>query len=253
MEKNSQIKGLIKELLMEHNKLDLLYDRLQKNNNEYIKELPKKLKHHIKDYIKSENLPNNYEKSEDTLFIELKKQKKLKDFAEWLFNKIVNFEIYVDDNEYPLELFTNNDPKYLNTQWLIHVTDHPEKIQREGFKYGVSDLNKLGLTKYIENKDKIKGGYNFAYTIDDYKKYAYIGFGKYKYGSDIVLFRAPSIKIFHTLDNEYQCVFWGADAKNITSIINENRKFVIKNNAGKILYSTTSIEKLINLIISEKN
>lgn len=98
-----------------------------------------------------------------------------------------------------------------NTTWLIHFTDDPDSIKREGFKIGLDRMDRLGLTTWFKNEGGSKkyGGYNFAFTADS--KYAYYAMRKGSYGKHAVMFRNSGVKIYHYGDEEDQIVFWGAD------------------------------------------
>ncbi len=104
----------------------------------------------------------------------------------------------------------------MKNQWMIHFTDDAEAIACQGFKYGMDDFSRLGLTTYIENTRK-PGGYNFAYDVDEWERYAHGRHG-FKYGDEAVLFRASGIKVWHHGDGEYQIVFVGNTAKDIVPL-----------------------------------
>lgn len=96
------------------------------------------------------------------------------------------------------------------TTWLVHFTDNAYEIAKDGFKYGVYDMDKLGLTTWYRNDGFTKkhGGYNFAFLADGND--ADNGARGKKYGRDAVLFQSSGVLIYHYGDSEKQVVFWGA-------------------------------------------
>ena len=46
----------------------------------------------------------------------------------------------------------------IRNQWLVHMTDEPDEIARDGFRFGMHDLGRLGLTTYFTEKAKEIGG-----------------------------------------------------------------------------------------------
>jgi len=96
--------------------------------------------------------------------------------------------------------------------WLVHLTDHPEKVARAGFQLGVADPARLGLTRRLEDYQE-KKGFNFAYDASEWMKYAKKSDGSYRYGGGAVVFRARGIKVWHEGDKEDQVIFWGPSAR----------------------------------------
>lgn len=97
------------------------------------------------------------------------------------------------------------------TTWLVHFTNDADSIAQEGFRYGVDDMTKLGLTTWFKNEGDMKrhGGYNFAVIAGsrDMNNIA----RQRKYGKQIVLFQNSGVQMYHHGDEEYQIVFNGAD------------------------------------------
>jgi hypothetical protein len=93
--------------------------------------------------------------------------------------------------------------------WLVHFSDNARQIWYEGFKYGVDRMDKLGLTTYLNNKEKEEGGYNFAFEANS--RYASNAARNHKYGRDAVIFQSAGINCEHYGDEEDQVVFWGED------------------------------------------
>jgi hypothetical protein len=114
-----------------------------------------------------------------------------------------------------LSLRNKNKPMIHRLTWLVHFTDEPTSIAEEGFKIGMNDPNKLGLTTYTKNTsfDKSDGGYNFAFIADsrDAKNAAHGRHGDSKYGKHAVMFQNSGVHAYHNGDEEDQIIFWGSD------------------------------------------
>jgi hypothetical protein len=130
-------------------------------------------------------------------------------YGSWLYNLALNG--YLDD-ENP-SFMTMQYMGLFKNGWLIHFSDDACTIAREGFTKGSDDMNFLSLTY---GKEKYSEGYNFAYDIDDFDKYAHgKGHGTgFRYGDEAVMFRASGIKVWHSGDEEPQVIFYGPMAKD---------------------------------------
>ena len=104
----------------------------------------------------------------------------------------------------------------MKNQWMIHFTNDASEIACDGFRYGMDDLTRLGLTTHFKLNSK-PGGYNFAYDINEWERFAGGRHG-FKYGKEAVLFRASGVKVWHHGDGEYQVIFFGKTAKDIVPI-----------------------------------
>ena len=93
--------------------------------------------------------------------------------------------------------------------WLVHFTDNSDDICSKGFKYGMMDMEKLGLTtSFIKNGfHKRSGGYNFAFEADS--RYARQAANAKKYGDHAVMFQSAGVEVYHYADEEHQIIFWG--------------------------------------------
>lgn len=185
---------------------------------------------------------------------------KAKQFAEYLFRKIENYELPINDADYPAWSFFDSEPEIVKNQWLIHFTKDAQSIALEGFKYGVDEMTKLGLTTHLGEFDKKYGGYNFAYLLKDFDKYGRSsgrGYGsqKYKYGKEAVIFRASGIKLWHHSDQEPQVIFYGNTANTIIPITagEENNWAIASNKTGRILYESDELKKVIDWLVTNYN
>ena len=179
-----------------------------------------------------------------------------KQFAEWLYKGVQNMSLNIADSDYPAWSFFDFRGLVKN-QWLIHFTNDADSIAKEGFKYGVDEMDKLGLTCHLSDFDKKYGGYNFAYTINDYVRYAKSGQGRYtfKYGDEAVIFRASGIKLWHWGDEEPQVIFYGNTARDIISITSgENAAYGVRSKrTGVKLFESDEFDAVVNWIIKNYN
>lgn len=176
-----------------------------------------------------------------------------KEYGEWLYGNMVGYNsssLDVLPEEMPAWAYFDDQAEIIKNQWLIHFTSDAYGIAKEGFKYGVNEINKLGLTVFYSEFDKKYGGYNFAYTLDDYKKYSKVG-SRYKYGEEVVVFRASGVRVWHNTDEEYQTIFYGNTAKNIIPIIDgETKRWgIYSNRSGNLIVEHDDLTKLIQWII----
>lgn len=100
----------------------------------------------------------------------------------------------------------------IRNQWLVHMTDEPDEIARDGFRFGMHDLGRLGLITCFTEKAKEIGGYNFGVPVDDANQV------EGKYGKHAVVFRASGVNVYHSGDNEDQVIFWGRAARDIVPV-----------------------------------
>jgi hypothetical protein len=174
-------------------------------------------------------------------------------FADYLYEKIKNSTLPINDSDYPAWSYFDDSPELIKNQWLIHFTDDADSIVREGFKYGVDDMTKLGLTTHLGEFDKKYGGYNFAYLLSDFPRYgrrSYVHGGGYKYGKEAVVFNASGIKLWHYGDEEPQVIFYGNTAKNIIPITKgENTDWSIRDKNGRILFENDKLERVVDWLV----
>lgn len=176
-------------------------------------------------------------------------------FANYLYDKIINNNLPIPDSEYPAWSYFDDNPKVVKNQWLIHFTNDADGIAREGFKYGVDDMTKLGLTTHLSDFEKKYGGYNFAYLLKDFMRYGKGDWRSnrrgFKYGSEAVLFRASGIELWHHGDQEPQVIFYGKTATNIIPITNgEQYNWAVRNNKnGRIFFESDDLENVVKWIV----
>lgn len=258
------------EKIFEYISKNMIYlkDYLSMSDEQKKEYLPDEYYHFIQDFFDETDVDHSYdgnpyekrlEFDDDIEFVEwLRTNNKelYNDFANYLFKKIKNNTLPIDDSEYPAWSYFDNNPQLIKNQWLIHFTNDADSIAKSGFKYGVDDMTKLGLTTHLGEFDKKYGGYNFAYTLNDFQKYGSSSYGNwsksgYKYGNEAVIFNASGIKVWHYGDEEPQVIFYGNTAKNIIPITSgDNFKFAIYGKNGKILYENDKLTKVVDWIVN---
>jgi len=149
----------------------------------------------------------------------------------------------------PSFLFMNFE-SIIRNQWLIHFTDNAFSVSVEGFTSGIQDMQNLGLTVHLPSAVKQVGGYNFAYDIDDFERYGRSADG-WKYGSEIVMFRASGIKVHHFGDEEPQVIFWGSSANSFVPITeNDYGKWQVgeRGGTGEPVFESDNIERVVGWV-----
>lgn len=101
--------------------------------------------------------------------------------------------------------------------WLIHFSDDARAIAKQGFRFGMPDKERLGLTTWFPKNQK-PGGYNFAFEMEKGD------FGDFSltYGDAAVAFQNAGSLAYHRGDREEQVIFWGADVDPRSMILIEN-------------------------------
>jgi len=119
---------------------------------------------------------------------------------------------YQRDHEAP-SWFNLTNPSLAKNQWLIHFTMDADQIADGGFRYGQSDLSRLGghVSNALDAR-RSSGKFNFGYNAKDQAQYEK---GHGKYGYEAVLFKASGVEAWHSGDQERQVIFAGNTAKDI--------------------------------------
>lgn len=147
------------------------------------------------------------------------------------------------------ETFT--ETSLVKNQWLIHFTNDAISIAENGFKYGTNNLETLNFTNAMTTDGKGEG-YNFAYLLSDYKKYYQVYKGLNKYGNEAVIFQASGVRVWHTIDEEHQVIFWGDSAKNIIPIIqvDKSKWSILSSKTNKPLITMDSLDDIIKWAVN---
>lgn len=170
-----------------------------------------------------------------------------KEFGNYLYNKIEYNELPIPEAEYPAWTYFDSEVDLVKNQWLIHFTKDAQGIEASGFKYGVDDMTRVGLTLHLGEFEKKYGGYNFAFRLDRFERSKRKWSDEYKYGSEAVIFRASGIEAWHRGDQEYQVLFYGNTARNIVAIIEgENKRWGIYSKSGKLLFEDDDLNRVVS-------
>jgi hypothetical protein len=143
-------------------------------------------------------------------FDDLSKEERIK-FGKWVFDNN-----RFDSPDDPSYMFMDFDEITHNT-WMVHKSNNVSDIIAQGFKYGLEDFDRLGLTTYYKNSAKLirdpLSAYVFAFADDNLRPAE----GDH-YGRDAVMFRASGVTVRHHGDEEYQTVFVAGTATDFVPI-----------------------------------
>ena len=154
--------------------------------------------------------------------------------AGWLqawYEAYVPILLQQDAADAPSFLFFD-PPKVLRNAWLVHFTNDADAIERKGFRHGIDDPSRVGLTTHFSKTAKAQPGYTFAFRPEDVNRYAWSR-GSPKYGKEAVVFRADAVLAHHTGDEEDQAIAWGPEAKDRRAVRMEGRSPVLTNADGE--------------------
>jgi hypothetical protein len=104
--------------------------------------------------------------------------------------------------------------------WLVHLTDVPEKIAREGFTRGETDRTRLGGTTDRFGTGLYGGfgeegpGWNFAYLARDVVRGRFEG----SWGTGAVVFQAPAVVAHHETGAADYAMFWGPAVRRMVPV-----------------------------------
>jgi len=188
---------------------------------------------------KTPNDLSEYEHGEDNWIDDLyNKQAQVPDawepeFAAWWKKNCLDDWMRNDPAETPswAHMMLNGHKSLLpRTTWLVHFTNDPDGVARKGFKFGMQDVEKLGLTTYFKNTgiDKGHGGYNFAFSANSSESDN--AADRKKYGDDAVMFQSAGVEVYHSADEEDQVIFWGpaVDPRDIIIIRRYDEGWIVE-------------------------
>lgn len=158
-----------------------------------------------------------------------------------LLDSYISFMMQEHPAEAPswAHLQMNADRLLPSNTWLVHWTDNAVAVAQEGFNHGISDIDRLGLTAHLGDKEKQFGGYNFAYLANH--RHAVEGG---KYGDECVIFQSSGVQAHHWNDDEHQVVFWGAGVSSspVPIVPCDGGFAVYSKNLGRNLVKFDSVE-----------
>jgi predicted acetyltransferase len=132
----------------------------------------------------------------------------------------------------------------VKNEWLVHFTKDALSIAQQGFIKGIPDYDKLGLTTRLPEEMKEKGGFNFAYrTKDDrFISVAQRGWHGWRFGEEVVVFRANGYAVWHRTDEQQEVVFWGKTARDIVPVRLQPDGWTVLSKSGAKVFSSRDTE-----------
>lgn len=175
----------------------------------------------------------------------------MNEYGKYIFRKRINKTI--PEQEQPSWEYLSS-PKIVKNTWLIHQTDHVRDILKEGFRFGLEDYTKLGLTSWfsMERKRRFKDEdvYLFAFTQPNFDRF----YKKKAYGKDLLMFTSSGVTCFHKGDLEHQTIFMADTARNFIPIWNTESNYIIENkNTGEVLFESEEPYECVNWVIKNFN
>lgn len=151
-----------------------------------------------------------------------------KSFIEWCKTEGIEYLLRHDPSEAPTWAHASYNRFVPNQTWLIHFSDNAESIWKEGFKNGVDQIDKLGLTTYGGDFNRGPEGYAFAFIANS--RDASFAASQGKYGRHAVLFQHGGVSIQHHGDEEEQIVFQGSDVdpRGMVLLVKEYGDWVVQ-------------------------
>jgi hypothetical protein len=269
LNENIQPKSILKEFIS--NETIYLKDYLKMGTDERKRSLPYEYSYFFQDFLNEDGVDFKYptemvksdyvdepdkevyrfEGDEQGLINWLDNNNKdiYNEFADYLYRKIGRNELPIDHTDYPTWSYMSFN-KVVKNEWLIHFTtyENAKDIVQNGFKYGIDDMTKLGLTTHIGDFEKKYGGYNFAYTLSDFKRSNPQG-KKYGDGNTAIMFRASGIRVQHWGDEENQVIFYGNTAKNII-LLHKEDEWEIQSKNGNVVYKNDVLSKCVDWLLN---
>lgn len=174
-----------------------------------------------------------------------------KEYGEWLMSD--GGDRLADEyghSEMPSWYFFSSARIIKNT-WLIHVTRNLRDILYEGFKYGIEDFQRLGLTTYTSMQHK-KQKHNSDFYSFSFTPSAFRYWDREKYGTEFVMFVSSGVEAYHNGDEEYQTLFIAREARHFVPVFNQGGDFVVvdKDDDEKIYFSSEKPQKVVEWVMN---
>jgi len=219
--------------------------------NRYLKEGfdPYDYLYELKEYLEENGVefPDDseyYEVSPE--WIEKASKDDLEQFKNWIQNKPTSDA--ADSPAY--EAMSYNS--FVKPTWLVHFTDDPYSIAKEGFQYGHDSTNGLALTTWYTEKARKNGaGYNFAFKVGS--RDARICARQNKYGKHAVVFWGAGVEAYHSGDEEDQIIIWGPSVNTnlIFPVLNEEGSWVVNDwRNDKLLVKDDDFDKVSSWVVN---
>lgn len=149
-------------------------------------------------------------------------------FADWMETKNLTGDwLYQDPASAPAWMHMDFVRSIPNSTWVAHFSDHAAAIKQEGFRFGVPEIDNIGLTREHHGLDstvrieQTEPGYNFGYLATGplNQRIASNAMDGEGYGAHAILFRTGGAILRHHGDREEQVCFWGPDASLRPSLV----------------------------------
>jgi len=131
------------------------------------------------------------------------------EYTEGAKETYINYLLNHDPSSAPSTVYYSDIQLLKRPTWLVHFSNNAFDISQKGFKYGVDQMDQLGLTTWLGDQAKEYGGYNFAFEAGS--REANNAAAEGKYGKDAVMFTNAGVRAWHSGDEEHQVIFWGAN------------------------------------------
>ena len=166
------------------------------------------------------------------------------------------FKNYIE-NRNPNSYIESLEPAYRhldfrriqNPGWLVHFTNEPWSIVKEGFIYGHEEYSGLGLTTHkTEEARKKYSGFNFAFDADS--RGASDAAGSGKYGKHAVVFWGSGVVAYHWGDEESQVIFWGpsVDRNMIFALYKDSGDWEVVAENGRTMIYGKSFDEAVDWV-----
>lgn len=130
---------------------------------------------------------------------------------------------------------------------LVHFSDDAESISREGFIYGHEEMQTLGLTVFLSDRERTRGpGWNFAFFAQGSEAATCARTGKY--GKSAVLFRAGGVSVYHSSDEENQVIFWGETVRDFVLIDRDESSWTIAGRDGDRVFAKGTYREVFDWV-----
>ena len=141
---------------------------------------------------------------------------------------------------------------FVKPTWLVHFTDDPYSIAKEGFQYGHEDTHGLALTTWYTNEARKRhAGYNFAFRVGS--RDARIVSRGNKYGKHAVVFWGAGVEAYHSGDEEDQIIIWGPSVNTnlIFPVLKEEGSWVVNDwRNDKLLIKDDDFDKVSSWVVN---
>lgn len=168
-----------------------------------------------------------------------------KRFEAWLGKKIATDPSIASDPLSPSYVHLNYNRLLKRNTWLVHFTGQAPAVAKEGFQKGQEDMAALGLTTYLNPKNK-QPGWNFAFEAGS--KDSARAEAEGKYGEDAVMFQSAGVEAYHSGDDENQVIFYGPHVQEVVPLFSGDGGWRVESRKGRVVYQNESFQAVVNWV-----